>query len=310
MAVSSERKSRRNSYSSTRRSVSEAETSPRKANARRRNGDTKKNGETKKSAKRRKRSGLSFRISLRGIWRALRWVFLLALVAFIIFGAGLGMMKAYRFCTTSDSFAITEIKVSGNVQVRTGEILDICGLEKGGNSLAVNIHSAEQELMKNPWIESAAIRRNLPGSFIITIKERVPLFCARKKGKLYYVTAEGLLIAPVNSRNFRSLPILEIGPGGDDYLSQLPEFVEQFRQAGFPFTLPQISWLRISAGAGFELYWESRKMRLGIGAEHWKDNMKRIASVVSDLEKRKELVMVSSIRAADGQVWMTKKTQQ
>lgn len=309
MAVSSERK-RRNSYSSTRRSGSEAETPPRKANARRKNGDSKKSGDTKKGSKRRKRSGFSFRISLRGIWRALRWVFLLALVALIILGAGIGMLKAYRFCTTSDSFAITDIRISGNSQVKTGEILGICGLEKGGNSLAVDIHDAEQELLKNPWIESATIRRELPGSFIITIKERVPLFCARKKGKLYYVTAEGLLIAPVDSRNFRSLPILEIGPGGDDYLPQLPEFIAQFRKAGFPFTLSQISWLRISAGAGFELYWESRKMRLGIGAEQWKDNMKRIASVVSDLKKRKELVMVSSIRAADGQVWMTKKTQQ
>jgi cell division protein FtsQ len=309
MAVSSERK-RRNSYSSTRRSGSEAETPSRKANARRKNGDSKKSGDTKKGSKRRKRSGFSFRISLRGIWRALRWAFLLALVALIIFGAGIGMLKAYRFCTTSDSFSITDIKVSGNAQVKTGEILGICGLEKGSNGFAVNIHDAEQELLKNPWIESATIRRELPGSFIITIKERVPLFCARKKGKLYYVTAEGLLIAPVDSRNFRSLPILEIGPGGDDYLPQLPEFIAQFRHAGFPFTLSQISWLRISAGAGFELYWESRKMRLGIGAEQWKDNMKRIASVVSDLEKRKELVMVSSIRAADGQVWMTKKTQQ
>lgn len=304
MAVSSERKSRRNSYTNVRRSGSDSENATRKTNSRRKSADTKK------STKRRKRSGTSFRISPRGIWRALRWIFLLSFAALIIFGVGLGMLKTYHFCTTSKSFAITDIKVSGNAQVKTGEILDICGLEKGANSLAVNIHNAELELMKNPWIESATIRRELPGSFTITIKERVPMFCARKKGKLYYVNAEGLLIAPVNSRNFRSLPILEIGPGGDDYLSELPEFIEQFRRAGFPFTLPQISWIRVSAGGGIELYWESRKMRLAMGIEQWKDNMKRIASVVSDLEKRKELVQVSSIRAADGQVWMTKKTQQ
>ena len=47
-------------------------------------------------------------------------------------------------------------------------------------------------------------------------------------------------------------------------------------------------------------------MRLAIGFENWQENLKRIASVVSDIEKRKEIARVSSIRSADGQVWMTR----
>ena len=51
-------------------------------------------------------------------------------------------------------------------------------------------------------------------------------------------------------------------------------------------------------------------LSLIIGLEQWQDNLRRIASVVSDIDKRKETVMVSSIRAADGQVWMTKTQEE
>ena len=81
-------------------------------------------------------------------------------------------------------------------------------------------------------------------------------------------------------------------------------------KSGFPFSLAQISWVRLSQANGFELYWEARHMHLAIGPENWRENLKRIASVVSDIEKRKETARVSSIRAADGQVWMTRTPEE
>lgn len=296
------RQPRRNSYTSQRRSPDPA---PQKKNS----GNKKKSAEPKKRGRKKSRISLPS-VSPQGFWRFVRWSAALAIIGLFMFGAAAGMLKVYHFCTTSDYFAITDIKVSGNSQVKTADILSVCGLEKGKNSLTVNVHDAEQALVKDPWIESAAIRRELPGSFTITVKERVPLFCARKNNALYYINAQGQIIAPVRSKNFRSLPVLEIGPGGEESLPVVADFVEQFKKAGFPFDISQISWIKVSAGGGFELYWESRRLRLGIGIENWKDNLRRIASVVSDIEKRKETVMVSSIRAADGQVWMTKKQEQ
>lgn len=299
-------RSRRNSYSQRRKSVAEAPSRSRKSGANRR-----KTADQGKKAKRRPKINLpSFHVSSRGVLLAVRAVLALALVGLFFLGAGMGLVKAYNFCTTSRYFAITSIEVTGNSQVKTEDILEACGLQKGENSLLVNVHEAEQKLVSNPWIENVSIRRSLPGSFIITVKERVPLFCARKDDTLYYVNAKGEIIAPVSTNNFRSLPVLEIGPGGDEALPMVAEFVEEFRHAGFPFDISQISWIRLSAGGGFELYWETRRLRLSIGVENWKDNLRRIASVVTDIEKRKETVMVTSIRAADGQVWMTKATDQ
>ncbi len=307
MSLLNGNRSRRNSYSTRRKSAVETPARSRRAGANRK----KSPDQGRSRAKRRPLLRLpAVHVSARGVFFALRIVLALSLVGLFFFGAGVGLIKAYNFCTTSDYFAVTDIRVIGNSQVKTEDILNACGLKKGENSLLVNVHKAEQKLVDNPWIENVSIRRELPGTFTITVKERVPLFCARKDNTLYYINAAGEIIAPVSTSNFRSLPVLEIGPGGDEALPMVAGFVEEFRHAGFPFDISQISWIRLSAGGGFELYWETRRLRLSIGVENWKDNLRRIASVVTDIEKRKETVMVTSIRAADGQVWMTKATDE
>lgn len=307
MALTNGNRTRRNSYAQKRKSAAETPSRLKKSSG----GNRRKAPERERKTSRRSSLRLpSLHISARGTVRVLRWVLAISLVGCLFYGAGVGLIKAYHFCTTSEYFAVTDITVTGNSQVKTDDILKVCGLRKGENSLLVNVHEAEQKLVDNPWIENASIRRELPGTFVITIKERVPLFCARKDNTLYYINAKGEIIAPVSTKNFRSLPVLEIGPGGDEALPMVAEFVEEFRHAGFPFDISQISWIRLSAGGGFELYWETRRLRLSIGVENWKDNLKRIASVVTDIEKRKETVMVTSIRAADGQVWMTKSTEE
>ena len=305
MSLLNGNRSRRNAYAQRRKSAADSPSRGRSSG-----GNRRKAPERKKASRGPKLKLPSLHVSSRGVLGLLRWTAGLAVVAVILFGAASGLVKAYNFCTTSDYFAVTDIRVTGNSQLKTEDILEACGLRKGENSLLVNVHKAEQKLVGNPWIEHVSIRRELPGSFTIAIKERVPLFCARKDNTLYYITGRGEIIAPVSTENFRSLPVLEIGPGGEEALPMVASFVEEFRHAGFPFDISQISWIRLSAGGGFELYWESRRLRLSIGVENWKDNLRRIASVVTDIEKRKETVMVTSIRAADGQVWMTKAQQE
>ena len=311
MAMNSERKNRRVPYEPKRRSSAASSAAQGAKGSGRKN--VRKAGEAKKPSRRKKRKGFSLPtlpFSSQAFWRVLRWAIALSLIAFLMFGAAVGLLKAYRFCVTSPFFAITEIHVSGNVQVSTAEVLATCGIRKGANSVAVKIHEAEQRLVKNPWVESVSIRRELPGRFTINIKERKPVFFGKKDQSLFFLNIKGQLIAPVTSRNFRSLPMLELGPGGDDILPHLGDFVAKFGSSGFPFRLEQISWVRLSAASGFEIYWEARRMHLAIGFEQWQENLKRIASVVSDIEKRKETARVSSIRASDGQVWMTRAPEE
>lgn len=234
------------------------------------------------------------------------WFCTLGCAALLCGSLGFGLHRAYRFCTTSDFLRVSRIDIQGLNQLKPEEILNISGLKEGDNCLSVRIAEMEAKLLQNPWIEAVSIRRELPDAFVINVTERVPQFWVLRNGTLHYLDQNGLLIAPVRSENFRSLPTLDIGPGGEDAVPHLGAFMTQLKAKGLPFDLAQISWLRISAGKGFELYWENKHLSLSIGIENWQENLKRLAMVIADMEKRKEINKTREIYAADGQVWLHK----
>jgi cell division protein FtsQ len=52
--------------------------------------------------------------------------------------------------------------------------LTSAGITLGVNIFAIDLASARQKLLENPWVESAEIVRRLPGSIFIRIQERKP----------------------------------------------------------------------------------------------------------------------------------------
>ncbi len=245
-------------------------------------------------------------LPLHSLRKALIGCAVIVLALGLFLGLGLGLMRAYQSITSSEVFAISDISVQGARQFPAESIIALSGLEKGQNSLRVAIPDVEKRLLSNPWVKQVTIRRELPGQFIIRVEEREPQFWVLRDGALYYLDASGALIAPVENQGFHSLPTLDIGPGGEESIALLSSFMEKLHTANLPFDPSQISWLRISAGKGFELYWESQHLQISIGSEAWQDNLRRLGLVIKDLEKRNEIKQTREIRAADGQVWLQK----
>ena len=245
-------------------------------------------------------------ISIASVKRAVLWLLGLSLVLGVFFGLIFGLPAIYNQLTNSSFFYVDEITVIGANYLDQEEIIEICGLRLGQNSLRTNIPEMEQMILQNPWVKNISIRRQLPNQFIIEIEERVPFFWLLRNNALYYLDSGGLLIAPVENNRFRSLPTLEVGPGGEDGLEVLSQFMETIKFAKMPFDLSQISWLRLSAAKGFEIYWEARQLSLSISLENWRENLRRLCLVIQDMEMRNEIKFTREIRAADGQVWLQK----
>lgn len=237
----------------------------------------------------------------------LMWSAGILLVILLFFTLGAGLLKLYHTSISSDFFNINEIVINGNQHFSTEEAIALSGLQIGENSLAVRITDIEQKFIQSSWIEKVSIKRSLPDTFTIDIVERVPRFWILKNGTLHYLDSRGRLIAPVESGNFLSLPTLDIGLGGQEALPELDNFLDGIVLADLPFDLSQISWLRVSAARGFELYWESKNLSLCIGIEDWQQNLKRLGSAIRDMEKRNEISAMKEFHAADGQVWIERR---
>ncbi len=82
-------------------------------------------------------------------------------------------LASYRHATTSEYFAVTEIKVFGMKRLGGAEIMKTAGLSSGMNIFRVDTVQAKSALEEHAWIAAAKVSRRLPRSAQIDIVERI-----------------------------------------------------------------------------------------------------------------------------------------
>jgi cell division protein FtsQ len=235
-------------------------------------------------------------------------VLLAAVGAGLLVGLALGSLHLYRYATSSPFFAAKTVNITGNVRLQREAVLDLTGVRPGDNSLAVSIAGMEKSISRSPWIEEVSVKRVLPDRFDIRLRERSPWFWVRHEGVLYYADELGRPIAPVESANFMSLPTLEIRAGAEALLPNMKTYVAGLKGNALPVDYAAVSWIRLSPGRGVEVYVETRDMHLSIAPDDWNANLHRLGVVLGDLARRNELSQVYEVRAADGNVWVIRKS--
>jgi cell division protein FtsQ len=91
-------------------------------------------------------------------------------------------------------FRINRVTVRGNSRLSTGEILALVSELKGDSVLTANLPAYQARLVDSPWVADATLRRVLPGSVEITVRERTPMGLCRLLDRMYLVDATGAII--------------------------------------------------------------------------------------------------------------------
>jgi POTRA domain-containing FtsQ-type protein len=115
-------------------------------------------------------------------------------------------------------FAVREVLVGGQARLAPDAIRRLAGLEPGLSIWDVDCAVAERRLRAEPWIRSAAVRRQLPHRVAIQVREERPVAILVTEGPqpaLYYVAAHGRIFAPLGPADARDFPYLS-GLGAGD----------------------------------------------------------------------------------------------
>jgi cell division protein FtsQ len=231
-----------------------------------------------------------------------------AVGAGLLVGLALGSLHLYRYAVSSPYFAVKTVNITGNVRLQREDVLNLTGVQPGDNSLAVSIAGVEKSISLSPWVEEVSVKRILPDRFDIRLRERTPWFWVRHEGLLHYADEFGRPIAPVEPANFVSLPSLDVQIGAEALVRNMTTYVAGLKGNALPVDYAAISWIRLSLGRGVEVYVESRDMYLCIAPDDWNANLNRLGVVLGDLARRNELSLVREVRAADGNVWVIRKS--
>jgi cell division protein FtsQ len=103
------------------------------------------------------------------------------------------LWAGYARVMASERLKVDRVDVRGSQFLSEGEIRELLGPAVGENILGLDIEGLKARLRSSPWVADATVRRALPDTLQVEIRERVPLALAEADG-LYLMDGEGTLI--------------------------------------------------------------------------------------------------------------------
>jgi POTRA domain, FtsQ-type len=107
-------------------------------------------------------------------------------------------------------FAVREVVVRHHGRLTATAVRSVAGIEPGTSIWDADLDEVNERLLREPWIRSARVRRELPDRVVITAREHRPtaIVAVDPGADLYYVAANGHIFAPVGRTDSRDHPYL------------------------------------------------------------------------------------------------------
>jgi len=141
-----------------------------------------------------------------GMTKVRRTVYALLSVAVIIAGAYIVHIVIER------AFVARTIIFTGNRHLTEEELMTLAGLKGGENLLTLSGATVFERLNKSPWIVFASVRKELPNSLHIKVREAEPFALLDMKGRLFLVDNGGNMLEELTSGSIPFLPIISGNP--------------------------------------------------------------------------------------------------
>ena len=125
------------------------------------------------------------------------------------------LWTGYAKVMASDRLRVAHIDVRGQRFLSEGEVIQLLGPSLGENILGLELEQLKLKLRASPWVADATVKRTLPDTLHVEIRERVPLALAAVD-RLYLMDGDGTLIDIYGPRTASfDLPIVRGLPAAD-----------------------------------------------------------------------------------------------
>jgi cell division protein FtsQ len=139
----------------------------------------------------------------RPLWRVVK----LAALAGLLAGAGYWAAGA---AADLPWLRVQRIRVHGNQRVHAGEVVALLEGMTGQSLVAIDLDRWRSRLFASAWVADATLRRRLPGTIDVELRERVPMGIARAGADLFLIDGAGTVIDEYGPRYADcDLPIID-----------------------------------------------------------------------------------------------------
>jgi cell division protein FtsQ len=234
---------------------------------------------------------------LRALRERLRRPAEVSLRALVVVAIGLGAIGlgrlVERHVRTAPAFAVRNIELEGHVRLTREEILAAAGIAEGANVFDVAPEEAERRLATHPWIAEAEVRRRLPGTYVIEVRERraVALLAL---GDVYLVSEDGAVFKRAGQDDPVDLPVIT---GVDrqrftrdrgfrtSVLLEAVALLSDYRGAGLWRREP-VDEVHVEPDDGLSLYVGADATYVRLGHGPFRAKLRRLRTVLDELGQR------------------------
>ena len=121
----------------------------------------------------------------------------------------LGVVVILCICLFTPIFGVTEISVTGNLNVAAADVIGTSGIKKGENIFRINTKKAACALEEISYVEEAKIKRKFPAKVNIIIKESTADLIYDTPTEFIVTTIEGRVLQKTDNVTKIPVPIVK-----------------------------------------------------------------------------------------------------
>ena len=106
------------------------------------------------------------------------------------------------------SFIVRDIVVSGNYHLEEEDIVKSLNMGDATSLLNLRFKDVDETLRHSPWVKKVSIKRQLPDTLMIRIKEAVPKALLSLNGHTYLIEGEGGILEEIDREGTHFLPVI------------------------------------------------------------------------------------------------------
>lgn len=120
--------------------------------------------------------------------RKRRKKFRITVLVILLMGLSIYLLRTLKV------FSIKEIKISGNSVLKSEDIIADLDEKTGMNIFKVKKSSIKRQISKSPYVKEIEVKRKLPSTILVNVKERVEKISFKEEEKRYITDIDGFLI--------------------------------------------------------------------------------------------------------------------
>lgn len=217
----------------------------------------------------------------------------LTVVALVLVAAGAAGRLIERYVRSSPAFAIREIRIEGATRLARDEIQRTGGVSLGSNVFAMPPEDVRARLQRHPWVADASVRRRLPGTVEIEIRERRAA-AVLVVDRAYLVGEDATVFKSLDIGEPTDLPVVTLASPerwlGDraafgTLLLDVVSLLHEFRRVGLE-SRGAIQEVHIGNDDGVSLYLGDEAMEVRLGRAPFDQKLRRLRLLLDEVRRR------------------------